>query len=330
MENETNRIGRVVKILTTLQSGKSFNADTLAQTLKTSRRTIFRDLKDLRKAGVPINFDEKCRRYIIETTPLWPVDGLSAQEILSLLLLVHKAKEHIHLPFNNLALVAAQKIERELPEEMRQHCDDILQDISIKACQPAKTEILDKVFLQLRQAVVKRRTVKFKYYLYNERNTVETEVNPYHMVYVHNAWHLIGKTSRGDLRTFKLSHITQLYVLDKFFVKDGNFNIQDYLGRAWAAEPEGKIYEVKLEFHPEIARSVAEVAWHRTQMVTFAPDGSAIVEFRVDGLNEIIPWVLSYGDKVKVIRPEALRQEIIRIIHRAIEKHRTFGYTIVK
>ena len=91
-----------------------------------------------------------------------------------------------------------------------------------------------------------------------------------------------------------------------------------------------RIYEVKLEFQPEIARSVAEVEWHKTQVVTFAPDGSAIVEFRVDGLNEIIPWVLSYGDKVKVIGPDVLRQEIVRINHRAIERNRTFGFTVVE
>jgi proteasome accessory factor B len=317
-------------MLTTLQSGKPYNAETLAKAMGTSRRTIFRDLRDLRKAGVAIHFDETTRRYIIESAPLWPVGNLNSQEILSLLLLVHKAKEHIHLPFNNLALAAAQKIERELPEELRHYCDDMLRDISVKACRPAKTDILDKVFLQLRQAVVKKRAVKFHYYLYDEQNAHEMELHAYHMVYVHNAWHVIGKTDRGEIRTFKLSHISQLRLLDKFFVKDKSFNIHDYLGRAWAAEPEGQIYEVKLEFQPEISRSVAEVEWHKTQVVTFDPNGSAIVEFRIDGLNEIIPWVLSYGDKIKVVGPNVLRQEIVRINHRAIERNRTFDFTVVE
>jgi predicted DNA-binding transcriptional regulator YafY len=317
-------------MLTTLQSGKSYNAETLAKAMRTSRRTIFRDLRDLRKAGVAVHFDETSRRYVIETAPLWPVGNLNSQEILSLLLLVHKAREHIHLPFNNLALVAAQKIERELPAELRDYYDNMLQDISVKACQPAKTEIIDKLFLQLRQAVAKRRVVKFHYYLYDEQNAREMELHPYHMVYVHNVWHVIGKTGEDEIRTFKLSHMSQIRLLDKLFIKDRSFNIHDYLGRAWAAEPEGKIYEVKLEFQPEISRGVAEVEWHKTQVVTFDPEGAAIVEFRVDGLNEIIPWVLSYGDKIKVIGPDVLRQEIVRINRRAIERYRTFGFTVVE
>ena len=155
------------------------------------------------------------------------------------------------------------------------------------------------------------------------------ELKPYHMVCVHNTWYVVGKTEQQEIRTFKLNRIKELSVLDKSFAKDKEFSIQEYLGKAWAAVPEGKLYDIRLEFRPEIARSVTEVQWHSTQAVTFAPDGSAIVEFHIDGLNEIIPWVLSYGDQVKVIRPEVLRQEIVRINQRTIERNRTFGYSVV-
>ena len=90
------------------------------------------------KAGVPVYYDDRTHRYIVEAEPFWPIQSLNAQEILSLLLLVHKAKDHIHLPFNNLAVVAAQKIERNLPDEMKQCCDDALQDISIKGLSTGK------------------------------------------------------------------------------------------------------------------------------------------------------------------------------------------------
>ena len=66
---------------------------------------------------------------------------------------------------------------------------------------------------------------------------------------------------------------------------------------------EAKLYNVKLKFLPGIAYDVAQVQWHSTQTITFENDGSAIVEFRVDGLDEITWWILSYGDQVKVLRP---------------------------
>ena len=64
--------------------------------------------------------------------------------------------------------------------------------------------------------------------------------------------------------------------------------------------PEGKIHHVRLLFSPKIANNVTEVQWHKTQQVARNPDGSATVDFRIDGLGEIIWWILGYGDQVEV------------------------------
>jgi proteasome accessory factor B len=75
--------------------------------------------------------------------------------------------------------------------------------------------------------------------------------------------------------------------------------------------PEGRIYNIKLRFLPMVAQNVAEVQWHSTQKTTFNNDGSATMEFRVDGLGEITWWILGYGDQVQVLSPAKLRQKII-------------------
>jgi predicted DNA-binding transcriptional regulator YafY len=82
--------------------------------------------------------------------------------------------------------------------------------------------------------------------------------------------------------------------------------------------PQGQLYSVKLKFFPEVAHDVAEVQWHSTQKVTFKDDGSAIIEFRIDGLNEITWWILSYGDRVQVLAPKILQQRIIEIAQKMV------------
>jgi predicted DNA-binding transcriptional regulator YafY len=37
------------------------------------------------------------------------------------------------------------------------------------------------------------------------------------------------------------------------------------------------------------------------------------VEFRIDGLNEITWWVLSYGEQVQVLEPQALRTRVLDV-----------------
>ena len=84
----------------------------------------------------------------------------------------------------------------------------------------------------------------------------------------------------------------------------------------------GKVYNVKLKFSPEVARSVTEVQWHCTQKVAFDDDGSTIIKFRVDSLNEIIWWVLSYGNKVQILAPKVLRKKIIKIARNKGEQNK--------
>ena len=90
---------------------------------------------------------------------------------------------------------------------------------------------------------------------------------------------------------------------------------------AWSMMPEGRLYNVKLRFLPDVAYTVAQTQWHSTQKVTFENDGSAIIEFRVDGLNEIIWWILSYGDQVQVLAPGILRQRILEKAKNTIQKN---------
>jgi predicted DNA-binding transcriptional regulator YafY len=48
-----------VQILTTLQAEKRYAVSDLAKILGISRRTIFRDLKELQTIGVPYHYDAK-------------------------------------------------------------------------------------------------------------------------------------------------------------------------------------------------------------------------------------------------------------------------------
>lgn len=311
---KTSRVSRMVQILAALQSGQLYAADDLAKMLGLSRRMLFRDLKDLQKAGVPCHYDKRTRHYTLDPKFFLPPPSLSTQEALALLLLVYKARNYIHLPFEDSALRSALKIESILPDKIKRYCNAALRNISIKAGPRASMNLLDKIFAQLQEAILKKRIVEIRYYLPREQKSIVTNLSPYHLMYNGLAWYVLGKSDfHKGVGTFKLSQIEELNTLDKCFIEGEEFDVPAYLSRAWSITPEGRLYNIKLRFLPEVARSVSEVQWHSTQTVTFEDDGSAIVEFRVDGLNEITWWILSYGDQVQVLAPKILRQKIIKI-----------------
>jgi predicted DNA-binding transcriptional regulator YafY len=148
-------------------------------------------------------------------------------------------------------------------------------------------------------------------------------IKPCHLFHNEYAWHVLGESSlHKGILAFKLNRIKELRMSDKFFAGDKEFDIKEHLGRAWSMIPEGRLHHVKLRFLPEVAADVAEVQWHNTQTVFFEDDGSAIIEFRVDGLGEITWWILRYGDRVQVLAPEILRRRIIEMAQNIVRQNR--------
>ena len=309
-----------MQILTTLQSGRSYAVSDLAKIFGTSRRTIFRDLEELQAIGVPYHYNAKSGGYTVDPEFFLPPIDLNLQEALSLLLLVHKAQNQIQLPFKNSALLAALKIENNLPAKMRQYCNTALQNVSVRVGAQAPMNLLDRTFAQLQKAVAKKHKANILYHSLFEGKIIEVELCPYYLLYNRRAWYVLGLSGlHKSLRTFKLNRIKELKVLDKRFLGGEDFSLYDYLGKAWSMIPEGRIYNVKLRFLPKVATNVTEVQWHSTQKVARNSDGSATVDFRVDGLGEIIWWVLGYGDQVQVLTPRALRNRVLETAKNVIK-----------
>ena len=312
-----SRINRVIEILTTLQAGESYTAEELSEMFGTSRRTIFRDLKELQAIGVPYKYDAKTGGYSIKPEYFLPSADLNLQEAMSLLLLAHKVSNQVQLPFKRSALLAALKIENNLPDKIKKYCKKALRNISTGDNDRASVRQnvqFDTIFTQLQEAIAKKRIVNISYYPFLESGAVNVELCPYRLFYNNQKWHVLGRPILQDnVRTFELNCIRELKTTSECFLEDENFDVSDYLGRAWSMVPEGRIYHVKLHFLPQVANNIAEIKWHSTQKVTPNGDGSAIVEFRVDGLSEITWWILGYGDQVQVLAPKALRERVLEV-----------------
>lgn len=308
-----SRIGRIVGILTTLQSGQCCSADQLAKQAGVSRRTIFRDLNELQAVGVPFSFDAQAGGYRLDPEYFLPSVNLNLQEALSLLMLVYKSRSHLHMPFKNSVLLAGAKIENNLPREIQRYCNTTLQNISIQPASYAPMESLDKIFARLQSALRRKRRVRIEYCSLRQGRKEATTLDPYHLMYNNRSWYIIGKSSRHkEIRTFNLNRIKGIDTLDKCFVAKQPFDIAEYLGKAWSMIPEGRLYNVQLRFSRKVATNVTEVHWHSSQKIVKNGDGSITAHFRVDGLGEIGWWILGYGDEVEVLAPAALRKRIAK------------------
>ncbi|MGD0571475.1 MAG: transcriptional regulator [Sedimentisphaerales bacterium] len=327
-EKSRGRVGRVVQLLMTLSKtgtspGRGYTADELAKLFGISRRTLFRDLKEIQGVGIQPTLSRSRRGYVLPPEQFLPPINLNLQEALGLLLLVHKMRNQIQMPFKHSALLAAMKIESRLPPRVRNYCENALARISTIAevqAPPPTTPGLDNIFALLQSAAAQRKKVRVEYDSLHDGKVIPCEVTPYHLLYNQRVWYIVGWSSvHKAVRTFELNHIRRAEILDEQFDDKDGFDLAEYLGCAWSMMPEGKMYHVRLRFAPKIANNVTAVNWHKSQRVTRNPDGSATIDFRVDGLGEITWWILGYGDQVDVLAPAALRKNVAEIAKRMVE-----------
>jgi proteasome accessory factor B len=328
---KSSRVSRVVQILTTLAAGRGYTTAELSRMFGVSRRTLFRDLKELQNIGLQPQFSPlrpggaggQMGGYRIAPEQFLPPINLNLQEALGLLLLVHKMRGQIQLPFKNSALLAALKIESSLPPRVRRYCEHALAKISAKAGPQAPapgTPGLDNIFSTLQSAIAQRRKIHICYDSLFDGGIIDCDLSPYHLFYNQRAWYVIGQSSvHKAIRTFKLNRIKDARMLDSQYVDGDSFDLTEYIGRAWSMIPEGRICNVRLRFTPKVANNVAEVQWHSTQNTIRSADGSATLEFCVDGLGEITWWILGYGDQVEVLAPATLRKSVCEIAGRMAE-----------
>ena len=78
--------------------------------------------------------------------------------------------------------------------------------------------------------------------------------------------------------------------------------------RLWSTFSCADDCQVLIRFSKMVAQNVAEVAWHKTQQLTFREDGRLDFRATVSGLGEISWWVLGYGDQAEVLEPAQLRR----------------------
>lgn len=307
-----SRIHRLLKLITLLQTGRPYQANDLAQELNVSRRTLFRDLNLIRAAGIPLHYDPNVQSHAIEKSFFLPPPNFTLQETLGLMMVLKKYVSRRHLlNFQDVAS-AMMKIESSLPREFQNYCGTALESIEFQHAPTTTPTHINGIFEQLWEAVHRRRAVDVNYGSLHDQKDICTRVYPYRLLFISRAWYLIAHSAMHNMpRTFKLDRIKTIRPTNERFEVDPNFNLQDYFGNAWSMIPGDRRYDVRIRFSPKVARNVEEVLWHPTQQVTHLPDGSIHYEVTVDGLGEIIWWILGYGQEAFVEEPPEL-QHLIR------------------
>lgn len=290
------KIDRIIGVLSILLQQNKVTAPYLAEKFEVSRRTINRDIEDLCQAGIPL------------VTTQGQNGGISIMEGYKIdrALLTSSDMQAILAGLRSLDSVSGTSRYTQLMEKISVGASNMLagdQHILIDLSSWYKTSLTPKIEL-IHGAIECTKEISFNYF--SPKGESWRTIEPYDLVFQWSSWYVWGWClDRQAFRLFKLNRMTRLQNGIQF--KKRAVPLPDL-------SPERvfpNTYQVKVRFTPKCKwRLVEEFGY---ESFTEEPDGRLLFSFGFKGHDNIINWVLTFGNGAELLEPVEFRTELYQL-----------------
>jgi len=252
-----------------------------------SKRTFQRDVEDIRSLfNIDIQFDFRRKVYFIED------DG---QEDLNSRLL------EAFDTFNALNMA-----------------ENVSQFVLFEKRKPRGTEH----FPILLQAIKGHHLVSFTYFKFEMEEFTERFAEPYALKEFKGRWYLIAKDAKDNkIKTFGLDRITDVEISKQKYKPEPGFEatliFKDCFGIINDEDMEAE--EILLSFTRFQGQYIKSYPLHESQETLLENDNEIRIRLFVKPIWDLQMELLSYGEAVKIISPEDLKEAMIETYHNSLK-----------
>lgn len=312
-----NRIDRLTAILIQLQSKKIVKAEEIADRFEISLRTVYRDVKALMEAGVPIGSEAGTGYFIVEGYHLPPV--MFSQEEASAMMMAGKLVERMTDQSVRTAFDGALfKIKSVLNEAQKDHLE-ILQD-HIEVLKPTMNLPAQSgnFLADLQKAIAGKQVIHLLYFS-NQNELTQREVESIGLFYYSAAWHLIAWCRlRNGFRDFRCDRIKELKLTGSAFEPRSISTMHEYFNSLQQANAE--MQSATILFDKKEAMYVNNSRHYFGFVSAEEADGQVRMKFLTADLSMMARWLLSYGRGVEIEGPQELKH-IIQHLVEELQEH---------
>ncbi|PYQ47264.1 MAG: DNA-binding transcriptional regulator [Acidobacteria bacterium] len=228
------RADRLFLIIHTLRGRRAVTARRLAETLRVSPRTVYRDVADLQVSGIPIE-GEAGVGYTLRRGSDVPPLMFTRAELEALVVGARFTEAFAGERLAAAARHAMVKVEAVLPEELRRRTE------RSRVLVPAARRTAMRADLDaLHEAIEGRRLVSFAY-VRPDGAASERDVEPVCLAFWGSAWTLgAWCRMRRDFRNFRLDRMSGMRVRDETFPDDPARGLRAFLASV-GANPDAEV-----------------------------------------------------------------------------------------
>jgi predicted DNA-binding transcriptional regulator YafY len=278
----------------------------LAEVCEVSVRTIYRDIDMLSSAGIPV-YANTGRN-----------GGICLQDhfVLRSAVLSEREKQEILMGLQSLSAIqypAADDILIKLGAVFRTtQANWIEVDFSRWGSIQEKEQ---KVFSILKKAILERKVIQFTYYS-SLGNHLRRDAYPVKLLYKNKSWYVFAFCpEKSDYRLFRVSRMKEIILTEKMFKISGE-SPNPVLP---VTENSERLLQLELLFSEECGYRLYDTF---DDSAVFQTESGYKVQADLPENEWLYDFIMSFGDKVTVIKPEHLKETIIKRYENALRHYR--------
>lgn len=171
-----------------------------------------------------------------------------------------------------------------------------------------------KYLKDLLKAITNKIVVQIKYY--DHEHLVLVKFEPIRLIYHRGTIHLIGfhyRNSDKSIQVIELDSIVSVIEIDKRFKIKGHYKLLDINLKSKFgihASADSKIYKIVIHISKSSGIYLSNRFWHKSQKFMQLPDGSFHLEMQCTINIELVGWIMSWLEHMKVLSPAILKNHI--------------------
>lgn len=282
-------------------------AQDIADRFEISLRTVYRDIRSLEEAGVPIIGEAGVGYSIMDGYRLPPV-MFSKEEATAFITAEKLVDKMADVSTADRYKDAMYKLRSVLRSEEKGMLEDIEDVIYIhKHSKRNKPKFMFEVL----KSISDEQAVDLEYEAGYKDEVTTRSVEPVGIYYVDDHWHLVGWCRlRNDYRDFRLDRIRSLKNTTEPFSQEKihlDEYIKNYLNR-------NCLIQVQIRFSNKVAPYIEEQRMYFGFVDEHTEDDTVVMRFLTSSIYYFSRWIVSFGKMAEVIEPDELKNNIKALI----------------
>ncbi|GAB3905663.1 helix-turn-helix transcriptional regulator [Mucilaginibacter boryungensis] len=311
-----NRIDRISAILIQLQSRRVVKAADIAERFNISLRTVYRDVKTLEEAGVPIIGEAGIGYSIMDGYRLPPVmfTKEEATAFLTAEKFVEKMTDTATTKHYQSAMYKVKSVLRSADKNMLEDMDE---HIAVLKSKKHQGDDNDRNALQpILNGIINKTVLGLDYFALHSQENSSRHVEPVGVFFSEGYWHLIAYCRlRNDYRDFRIDRIKRLYTTELYFNKQ-HPTLKQYLSKV---ATEQKLHTVIMCVDKKIAGHLDAQKYYSGFVSQEELDDCIQMTFLTNSIEGFARWYLMFGDQAQITSPDYLKDRIREILDEMVK-----------